>query len=88
MVVSLTSVRDTPCFGGLRRTKACHRQALARPSSVRRKGRAGCVGAVSRIAWTNVYRGRGAVVGSIMIFAALDTTYNALNVLTRTKAFT
>ena len=33
MVALLTSVRNSPCFGGLRRTKTCHRQLFARPSS-------------------------------------------------------
>ena len=32
MVALLTSVRNSPCFGGLRRTKTCHRQLFARPS--------------------------------------------------------
>ena len=34
MVALLTSVRNSPCFGGLRRTKTCHRQLFARPSSI------------------------------------------------------
>ena len=33
MVALLTSVRNSPCFGGLRRTKTCHRQLFARPST-------------------------------------------------------
>ena len=33
MVALLTSVRNSPCFGGLRRTKTCHWQLFARPSS-------------------------------------------------------
>ena len=33
MVVLLTSVRNSPCFGGLRRTKTCHWQLFARPST-------------------------------------------------------
>ena len=33
LVALLTSVRNSPCFGGLRRTKTCHRQLFARPSS-------------------------------------------------------
>ena len=32
MVALLTSVRNSPCFGGLRRTKTCHWQLFARPS--------------------------------------------------------
>ena len=32
MVALLTSVRNSPCFGGLRRTKTCHRQLFSRPS--------------------------------------------------------
>ena len=32
MVALLTSVRNSPCFGGLRRTKTCHRQLFVRPS--------------------------------------------------------
>ena len=32
MVALLTSGRNSPCFGGLRRTKTCHRQLFARPS--------------------------------------------------------
>ncbi len=31
-VALLTSVRNSPCFGGLRRTKTCHWQLFARPS--------------------------------------------------------
>ena len=33
MVALLTSVRNSPCFSGLRRTKTCHWQLFARPSS-------------------------------------------------------
>ena len=33
MVALLTSVRNSPCFGGLPRTKTCHRQLFARPST-------------------------------------------------------
>ena len=33
MVALLTSVRNSPCFGGLRRTKTCHWQLFARPST-------------------------------------------------------
>ena len=33
MVALLTSVRNSPCFGGLRRTKTCHWQLFARPSN-------------------------------------------------------
>ena len=33
MVALLTSVRNSPCFGGLRRTKTCHWQLIARPST-------------------------------------------------------
>ena len=33
MVALLTSVRNSPCFDGLRRTKTCHRQLFARPST-------------------------------------------------------
>ena len=32
MVALLTSVRNSPCFSGLRRTKTCHWQLFARPS--------------------------------------------------------
>ena len=33
MVALLTSVRNSPCFGGLGRTKTCHWQLFVRPST-------------------------------------------------------